>query len=74
MSIPAISSGIFGYPKPLCAKHMFETIEQFVKDSENAENKLTNVRLTNFDTETYEIFMDELANRYIPNQSEATDL
>jgi len=29
VAIPAISSGIFGFPKPMCAEIMFDCFEQF---------------------------------------------
>jgi len=32
LSIPAISSGIFGFPKPLCAEIMFNCVEKFARD------------------------------------------
>lgn len=31
LSIPAISSGIFGFPKDLCAEILFNRVEQFAK-------------------------------------------
>lgn len=58
VAIPAISSGIFGFPKPLCAKVFFYTLTQFVlvAKQKNIELKLKTVRLTNFDEETCVIF------------------
>ena len=62
MAIPAISSGIFGFPKPLCAVIFFKAIQDFantiVKEFEGPI-KLKEVRLVNFDTETTVIFQDE---------------
>jgi O-acetyl-ADP-ribose deacetylase (regulator of RNase III) len=51
ISIPAISSGIFGFPKPLCAKTFFKAIEDFwIKMNEDEEKLLLKeIRLTNFD-------------------------
>ena len=54
VAIPAISSGIFGFPKPLCAKTFFEAIEDFMK--QEAAGTLEDVHLTNFDHETTQIF------------------
>ena len=61
LSIPAISSGIFGFPKDLCAEIFFKSLVFFVRTVKNTDNKfnLKLVRLTNFDTETTEIFKAE---------------
>ena len=65
VAIPAISSGIFGYPKPLCALHLFEAAEQFASTIEEPENvSLREVRFTNFDSETTNIFVNEFCKRY----------
>ena len=57
LSIPAISSGIFGFPKPLCAKVLFEAAKDFAKGQ---ANHLRLVRFTNFDKETTDIFLEYL--------------
>jgi putative ATPase len=57
ISLPAISSGIFGYPKEDCAEVFFEVVPQYIR-----EHKTTNlhvVRLSNFDYPTTAIFRDE---------------
>ena len=58
VAIPAISSGIFGFPKPLCSKVFFYTLTKFVEVAQknNITLKLKTVRLTNFDEETCVIF------------------
>ena len=58
VSIPAISSGIFGFPKPLCAKTFFYGITKFVEIAQKTDTELVlkKVRLCNFDEETCVIF------------------
>jgi hypothetical protein len=53
VSIPAISSGIFGFPKILCAETFFRAISEF---SMTNPTNLQEIRLTNFDLETASIF------------------
>ncbi|TNV74807.1 hypothetical protein FGO68_gene13373 [Halteria grandinella] len=52
VAIPAISSGIYGFPKSLCAKTFLDVLQ-----NNNQESEL-HVRLVNRDTETFEIFRD----------------
>ena len=64
ISIPAISSGIFGYPKPRCAKVMFKTAKKFVDDMEalitqGSYCSLNEIRFTNFDSETAQLLEQE---------------
>ena len=54
ISIPAISSGIFGFPKERCAEVFFETIKNFVASK---PKNLKLIRLCNIDSETSEIFL-----------------
>jgi len=59
VAIPAISSGIFGFPKKLCAKVLFDTVEEqarILKDIPDKREYLSEIRFTNFDKETYDIF------------------
>jgi O-acetyl-ADP-ribose deacetylase (regulator of RNase III) len=58
ISIPAISSGIFGFPKDLCAKVMFYSIFHFCKEF-GEKTSLKEIRLTNFDKITVSVFEKE---------------
>ena len=58
ISIPAISSGIFGYPKPRCAKVMVKTAKNFIDSTE--ECSIREIRFTNFDVETTTLMDREL--------------
>jgi len=56
ISIPAISSGIFNFPKELCAQILFQTALDFFATSPKNVNE---IRFTNFDTKTVDIFAVE---------------
>jgi len=55
LSIPAISTGIFGFPKDKGTKIIFETIKNFLK---NENTSLEVVRICNIDKETTEFFLN----------------
>ena len=72
VAIPAISSGIFGFPKRLCAKTLFDTVETFAREAKanTVEREyLQAVRFTNFDRETFDIFCVEFRRRYVQKMS-----
>lgn len=62
ISLPAISSGIFGFPKELCAKIFFDTIENWL--DENPQRALQTIRLCNHDNPTANVFEREARRRF----------
>lgn len=56
ISIPAISSGIFGYPKDKCAKVLLETTFKYLK---NNHTSIECVVMCNYDKETYNTFLQK---------------
>lgn len=60
VAVPAISSGIFGFPKARCAKILFSAVLEFFRAEPKSSVNL--VRLTNFDKPTVEIFKDAAAD------------
>ncbi|RLG09743.1 MAG: O-acetyl-ADP-ribose deacetylase [Thaumarchaeota archaeon] len=56
MAFPAISTGIFGFPKDRCAKIMLRTTVDYLKAGSNIER----VIFCLYDDETYQIFAEEL--------------
>jgi len=58
ISISAISSGIFGFPKEKCATIMFEMTRSYVKEKQG-KSTLKEIRFTNFDDRTVDIFEKE---------------
>jgi len=58
ISLPAISSGIFGFPKEKCATAMFAMAIQYVKENKG-KTGLKEIRFTNFDDTTVTIFDKE---------------
>jgi O-acetyl-ADP-ribose deacetylase (regulator of RNase III) len=66
--LPAFSSGIFDFPKRLCAKEMFDAIEEFAEDRADFSTKcdyLVRVEIIIIDELTYGIFKDEFDLRYV---------
>jgi O-acetyl-ADP-ribose deacetylase len=62
VSMPGISSGIFGFPKPLCAQVMLGTIQAWL--AEHAESSVREVNTCNIDGETAQIFLAEAQARW----------
>ncbi len=58
ISVPAISAGIFGFPKDRCAKILVAETAAFLKG--NPAGALELVEFCIFDTEAYEFFRAEL--------------
>lgn len=57
ISIPAISSGIFGYPKEECAKIFYRAIKDYIRSYGDSQLEL--IRLCNFDSPTVNVFVKE---------------
>jgi len=67
ISFPAISSGIFGFPKERCAKIMFHAFFQFCKNFPDTTVKL--IRFANYDDPTVTCFISEFDDIFqTPNQ------
>jgi putative ATPase len=62
ISIPAISSGIFGFPKERCAVVTLEAVEGYFAD--HRETTVAEVNLCNFDEPTTAIFEAAVRTRY----------
>ncbi len=62
VSIPAISSGIFGFPKPRCAEIMLRTVRDFL--AAQPAGCLREVSLCNIDDETCHLFLAEARRQF----------
>lgn len=60
VAVPAISSGIFGFPKTRCAKILFSSALEFFRTEPKSSVDL--VRFTNFDKATLEVFKEAAAD------------
>jgi O-acetyl-ADP-ribose deacetylase (regulator of RNase III) len=54
LSMPAISSGIFGFPKEQCAEIILSSIREYA--DQNSEGSLRKIRICLFDQEMVKIF------------------
>jgi len=71
ISIPAISTGIFKFPKPLCAEIMFNTTLNFISTVPNST--LKEIRFTNFDEDTVNIFKNQFQKLFSSTPEKKND-
>ena len=62
IAIPAVSSGVFGFPRDLCAEVILNTVLEFCK--ENPHCMLSEIHLINNDDATVKVFADALRGRF----------
>jgi O-acetyl-ADP-ribose deacetylase len=55
ISMPALSTGIFGFPKDRAAKIIFNSIEEYF--AKHQESNIQQIRLVLFDTDTLQVFV-----------------
>ena len=62
IAFPAISSGIYGMPKDVCAKVMFDAVKEYVLRRDPAKQILSDIRFVNIDDPTVKVFKKEFVN------------
>ena len=59
IAFPAISSGIYGMPKDICAKIMFDAVKEYLKQRDPSKSTLIDIRFVNIDDLTVKVFKKE---------------
>ena len=67
IAIPAVSSGVYGFPRNLCASVIQDAVLEFCK--ENPTCNLSEIHLTNYDDPTVRVFVEELKRRFSQEKS-----
>jgi O-acetyl-ADP-ribose deacetylase (regulator of RNase III) len=62
ISMPAISSGIFGFPKDRCATILINEVKRFLEDDDSNTTSIETVEFCIIDNETVDYFQKEFAN------------
>ncbi|KAK2554340.1 Protein mono-ADP-ribosyltransferase PARP14 [Acropora cervicornis] len=62
VAIPAISSGVFGFPRDLCAKVILDAVLDFCVKTPMCT--LSDIRLINIDSPTVQAFEEEMKTRF----------
>lgn len=65
IALPAISSGIFGFPKDRCAQILVQTALDFCAQHPNSS--LREIRFTLIDEPTVAVFLEEFKRRFQPS-------
>ena len=72
ISIPAISSGLFGVPVQICAEVLFNAVDEFLVTRNASEITLEEIRFVNNDTPTVQVFVKEMTTRYYTSPRQPT--
>ena len=67
IAFSAISSGIFGMPREVCAETMFNAVQEYSNSVDAICGSLSDVRFVNIDYATGEVFKREFLRRYGSN-------
>ena len=59
IAFPAISSGIYGMPKDICAKVMLDAVREYVTRRDPSKSTLIDIRFVNIDDLTVKVFKKE---------------
>ena len=62
ISMPAISSGIFGFPKDRCARILINEVKRFLEDDDSNTTSIENVEFCIIDNDTVDYFEKEFSN------------
>ena len=68
LALTAISSGIFGMPKEICAQVMLSALEAFSSSKEAEFSTLRDVRIVIIDEQTLSVFQGEFVKRYLSQE------
>jgi O-acetyl-ADP-ribose deacetylase (regulator of RNase III) len=60
--MPAISSGIFGFPKDRCARILINEVKRYLEDDDSNTTFIKTVEFCIIDNETVDYFEKEFAN------------
>jgi len=71
VSLPAISSGIFGFPKARCAEIILQEVYDHLTN--RPDSTLHEVNLCNIDSETSQIFLEEAQRRWGGEKNRSPD-
>ena len=63
LALPAISSGVFGFPKSRCAEIIMQGINDWWNDAGSAQS-LTDIRIVAFDTATVDVLQTALTHAF----------
>ena len=69
IALTAISSGIFGMPKGICAQVMFKAVEEFSASDDAEFSTLRDVRVVIIDDSTISVFQEEFVKRYLSKEA-----